>query len=118
VRPHGTLDEARLGPAVAQLVAGVMALHGHHIIHRDLKPSNVMVTHDGRLVLLDFGLVLETERANITRTGDGIAGTPAYMAPEQAAGLPVSAAGDWYAVGVMLYEAISGVRPFKGSLWE
>jgi len=118
VRPRGILDEARLRSALSQLVAGVMALHGHHIIHRDVKPSNVMVTHDGRVILLDFGLVLELERANISRSTDGVAGTPAYMAPEQAAGLPVSASGDWYAVGVMLYEALSGCRPFNGSLWE
>ncbi len=120
VRPGGVLDEARLRSGLNQLVAGVMALHGHRIIHRDLKPSNVMVAHDGRVVLLDFGLVLELERANVSRNADGIgiAGTPAYMAPEQAAGLQVSAPGDWYAVGVMLYEALSGRRPFKGSMWE
>jgi len=118
VRPRGQLNEHRLRSALSQLAMGVMALHRNHIIHRDLKPSNVMVTHDGHVILLDFGLVLELEVANISRSADGIAGTPGYMAPEQAAGLPVSASGDWYAVGVMLYEALSGCRPFSGSLWE
>ncbi len=118
VRPSGGLDLRRLRPALAQLAMGVMALHRNHIIHRDLKPSNVMVTHEGHVILLDFGLVLELEGANVSRTAEGIAGTPAFMAPEQAAGLQVSASSDWYSVGVMLYEAISGCRPFDGSLWE
>ena len=63
-----------------------MALHRNHIIHRDLKPSNVMVTLDGRVVLLDFGLVIETQETDLTRSTDRFAGTPVYMAPEQAAG--------------------------------
>ncbi len=61
VRPAGRLDADRLSSAVSQLVSGVMALHRNHIIHRDLKPSNVMVARDGQVVLLDFGLVIETE---------------------------------------------------------
>jgi hypothetical protein len=116
VRPAGTLDEARLRAALGQLVTGVLALHGQHIIHRDLKPSNVMVTGDGQVVLLDFGLVAELDRAEVSRSTQKIAGTPTYMAPEQAAGSPVTAASDWYAVGVMLYEALSGKPPFSGPL--
>jgi tetratricopeptide (TPR) repeat protein len=114
VRPDGRLEPARLRAVLAQLVLGVMALHRNHIIHRDLKPSNVMVTPEGRVILLDFGLVLETEEADQTRTSDRFAGTPAYMAPEQAAGLKVTPASDWYAIGVMLYEALAGQRPYRG----
>ena len=106
---------AALGPGAT--AHGVMALHSHHIIHRDLKPSNVMVTRDGHVVVLDFGLALEldgggpTSRLSIAT----LAGTPQYMAPEQAAGDRVTPASDWYAVGVMLYEHCrpdrrSGVR--------
>ena len=111
------LDESRLRGALAQLATGVMALHGRHVIHRDLKPSNVMVLADGRVVLLDFGLVLEVERVGASSASGEVAGTPRYMAPEQAGGGAVTAASDWYAVGVMLYEALAGRPPFDGSLY-
>jgi eukaryotic-like serine/threonine-protein kinase len=119
VCPHGALAEDRLRPALAQLVRGVMALHGRHIIHRDLKPSNVLVTPDGRVVVLDFGLVLELGSAEHSATGANcLVGTPRYMAPEQAAGGRIVPAADWYAVGVMLYQALAGRPPFEGSLMQ
>jgi tRNA A-37 threonylcarbamoyl transferase component Bud32 len=99
-----------------QLACGVRAVHQAGMLHRDLKPSNVMVTHDGRVVVLDFGLVrgLDDDRDVQVTQDDMIAGTPAYMPPEQAAGEPLSEASDWYAFGAMLYEALSGRLPIEG----
>ncbi len=115
-RPDGRRDETRLRAALAQLVRGMIALHESGIVHRDLKPSNVMVTGDGRVVLLDFGLSVEARRGD-SLTGQ-IVGTVDYMAPEQAAGEEVSAASDWYSTGVLLYEALTGKVPFSGPLME
>ena len=110
----GTLDEARLRAALRQLADALLALHATGKVHRDLKPSNVLVETGGRVVILDFGLVVEHE--NLDRTHDGgSVGTVAYMSPEQSADLPLGPATDWYAVGVMLYEALTGKRPFAGA---
>jgi GNAT superfamily N-acetyltransferase len=97
-----------------QLARGLHALHSAGKIHRDVKPSNIQVTSDGRVVLLDFGLVAELERR---QGGDGmIVGTVAYMAPEQCAGdVRLTAAADWYALGVVLFQALTGRLPFEGA---
>ncbi len=116
VRPSGVLDVSRLRLALPQLVRGVMAIHAEHIFHRDLKPSNVMVNRDGQLVILDFGLVLEENHSGSMESITSIAGTPVYMAPEQAAGRDLTTASDWYSVGVMLYEALTGRPPFSGHM--
>jgi len=100
----------RLRPALAQLAQALAALHAAQCVHRDVKPSNVLVTAEGRAVLLDFGLV---SAASIETTQSG-AGTPEYMAPEQVAHQPVSAAADWYAFGVILFELLTGRLPFEG----
>lgn len=108
-RPSASFDEARLRASLAELIEGVRALHAHGKLHRDLKPSNVLVRGDGRVVILDYGLV-----APHAVSERGFEGTAAYAAPEQATG-EVSPAVDWYAIGVMLFEAITGVLPFEGS---
>ncbi|MEZ4335512.1 MAG: protein kinase [Sandaracinaceae bacterium] len=112
-RPDVEVDEGRLRDALAQLADGLGHLHDAGRIHRDVKPSNVLVRPDGRVVLLDFGLVHESHDST-DWSGSGVVGTVAYMAPEQAAGAPVTAAADWWSVGAMLYEALTGAAPHEG----
>jgi len=110
VRPGGRLDERRLRAALPQLAAALSALHTHGLVHRDVKPHNVLVTPAGRVVLLDFGLV-----ASVAQSESNVVGTPAYMAPEQALLQEIGPAADWYAVGALLYEALTGALPFQGA---
>ena len=110
-------DLERVRPALRQLVQGLRALHGAGKLHRDVKPSNVLVTAEGRVVVLDFGIALELSRAAEESDGS-IVGTPCYVSPEQAAGEALTPGSDWYSLGVMLYEALAGRRPFEGGSVE
>lgn len=113
--PRGPLDvdPGEIRAVFAQLAEGVCALHEAGKLHRDLKCQNVMVTPARRVLLLDFGLVREVAAVNLPADGD-IAGTPMYMAPEQCAGAPIGPPADWYAVGVMLFRALTDRFPFDG----
>ncbi len=112
VRDDRVLDLRRLRAGIRQLIRAVNVLHQRGLLHLDIKPSNIIVGPGGRVVLLDFGLV-RSFRSDQSETRLTL-GTPAYMAPEQAAGGPVGRAADWYAVGGVLYRALTGELPFIG----
>ena len=113
LRQRPFADPARLRPLLRELAEGVAALHRYGMLHRDLKPSNVLVSRGGRVVILDFGLVEETRQRSLNPQ---LLGTIEYMSPEQAAGEPATTASDWYSVGIILFEALSGRLPFDGAL--
>lgn len=96
-----------------QLLGALAYAHEAGIVHRDVKPSNVFVLRDGSIKMVDFGLA-RIEASNLTETGT-LLGTPAYMSPEQFLGLPVDARSDLFSAGVILYQMLTGDRPFTGS---
>ncbi|MET0390476.1 MAG: AAA family ATPase [Polyangiales bacterium] len=122
--PITPCDLTRLRPALTQLAAAIFALHDAGKLHRDIKPSNVLVGDDGRVVVLDFGLVSDTTWVDQNAhepdktIADAAFGTPAYMAPEQAVGEPITTASDWYSVGCILFEALTGRLPFEGTVLQ
>jgi len=110
--PSAACRVARARTALVQLVEGVLELHRRGIRHGDIKPSNVLVSAAGRVVLLDFGLATGVGQREFI---DGqLAGTPAYLSPEQF-DAHVSTASDWYSVGATLYHALAGRPPFVGA---
>ena len=105
------IDERGLSlllPSLAQLASALDALHGAGKVHRDVRPENVMITRADRVVLIDFGMVIEEG------VHDDLAGAPAYIAPDEAA----TSASDWYSFGVLIFETLTGALPFAGTAQE
>lgn len=117
LREHGPMSPAESAFLLAQVVAALAAAHATGIVHRDLKPGNVLLAaKDGapHALLTDFGIARLAEGPKITRTHEFL-GTPAYLAPETALGLPPTPAIDVYAVGIVLCELVTGDVPFQDS---
>jgi len=112
---EGTLSPERTREIVAALADGLAHVHAQGVLHRDLKPANVLFDRDGVPKLVDFGLARVSEAQTLTKTG-AILGTPAYMAPEQVKGdnRALDERVDVHALGLILFEALTGQRPFVG----
>lgn len=112
---RGRLELAEAVAVARDVCAGLAAAHAAGVLHRDLKPENVIVASDGRAVITDFGIARAVAEAELRRTGGGLVGTPAYMAPEQVEGRPdLDARADLYALGAMLYELLTGQMAWTG----
>ncbi|MDR3620291.1 MAG: serine/threonine-protein kinase [Paludisphaera borealis] len=108
---QGPFEPARSARLIRQVLQALEAAHKAGMVHRDVKPANVLLTPEGNAKLADFGLV--QRRTKVSRSGQTLAGTPTFMAPELFSGTPASPQSDIYAVGVMFYYLLSGRIPFS-----
>jgi tetratricopeptide (TPR) repeat protein/predicted Ser/Thr protein kinase len=112
IHEKGKIAPDEAVPIVLQTAAALEAAHHAGVVHRDLKPQNIMVDKDGRVYVMDFGIARSLETPGMTQTG-ALMGTPEYMSPEQAKGEKVDARSDLFALGIIFYEMLTGISPFK-----
>ncbi|NUR97684.1 MAG: serine/threonine protein kinase [Kribbellaceae bacterium] len=112
---NGRLSWERAIAVVEQAAAGLAAAHAQNVVHRDVKPSNLLIAPDGTIKVADFGIaqLLSAESSRLTATGQ-LLGSPHYLSPERARGLPGGPESDVYALGCVLYELVTGRPPFTG----
>src|SRR5437899_5943285 len=108
----GKLTPEEAVPIFVQIASALEAAHHAGVVHRDLKPQNILVDPGGRVYVMDFGVARSLETPGMTQTG-ALMGTPEYMSPEQAKGQKVDARSDLFSLGIIFYETLSGVSPFK-----
>ena len=115
IREEGPLPADRVRQIGDQVLSALAAAHAEGFVHRDVKPANILVREDGAVKLADFGIAKSFADAAAGMTAVGLVmGTPTYLSPEQAAGQPATPRSDLYAMGVVLYEALTGSPPFTG----
>ena len=114
LRTEGALLPRRAAEIAAETAAALAIAHQHGVYHRDIKPGNIMITEDGAVKVTDFGIARALDDSEeLTRTG-AVIGTATYFSPEQAQGLPADERSDVYALGIVLYECLTGKPPFTG----
>ena len=115
LRERSPLEPAEAADIAAQAADALSAAHARGIVHRDIKPGNIMVTPDGSVKVLDFGIARAVDSGTLTQTAT-VLGTSAYMSPEQALGQPADARSDIYSLGCVLYEMLTGEPPFRAEV--
>lgn len=113
IRREGALSPKEAALVAVEVLEALSHAHGEGLIHRDIKPQNIILTHDGRVKVADFGIARAVGHGTMT-AGERIMGSAHYLAPEQALGKAVDARTDIYALGVVLYEMLAGEPPFQG----
>src|SRR5206468_1728275 len=113
LRRNGALPPAQAARIAAAVARALAAAHARGIVHRDVKPGNVLIGRDGRVKVVDFGIARAVAEAQVTLPGTTL-GSVHYFSPEQARGDPATPASDIYSLGIVLYEMLTGVRPWEG----